>query len=620
MLVTPIFTFLRHFLTWLLFFQVARFIFFVWNIDEIQGLPPADVLALPLRSLYLDIAMSSYFMLPTWLFYSFAWLTEKSGWLRIERVFTGVLVVLVSIFAIGELPIYDEWNSKLSYKAVVMLSDPSEVARTATNGQLFWGVLAIAALSRVGVWLFQKIAGTKGMQPKRRPLWASLAFTLLTPGLLIIGMRGGLQQIPIQVSDAYYSQHQALNAASTNTVFHLMSSFVHGRHLEKPYQFMPDEEARTVFSNLMKPERDSTQRLFATPRPNLVLVILESFSADLIASLGGYEGITPNLDRLAKEGFLFSDCHASGLRSDQGMASIFSGFPAQPLVSIIRMPNKVQRLPCFVPALESAGYATSFMFGGQLSYGNIRSYLYFNGFDRIVEGDDFDDRIPRCKLGVADEYLFERQLAELSKEKQPFFAAMFNLSSHSPYDMPMEEVITWGDKEKPYLNSVYYADRCLGQFMEQAKNTDWYKNTVFIFIADHGHTSPRGWSHVQPEFRKIPLLFYGDALKPEFQGKTDTLPASQTDLAATLLAQLALPIGDFKYAQNLFNPSGKRSAFYTFDEGFGLVKPGGKQLCWHVRDNRTEFVKPENDSVLLQQNLREGKAILQVVMRDYFDF
>jgi phosphoglycerol transferase MdoB-like AlkP superfamily enzyme len=610
--------FLFQFFSWLVFFQIARLAFVIWNAKAMVELPFGELAALPLKSVYLDMAMASYFMAIPYLFFATAIWIERQWPLRLNWGVTAILLTITSIITIAELPIYDEWKTKLNFKAVGFLGTPSEVVRTATTEQLVGGMMAIALLSWVGLWTFKKMGLQQEVPLCRKPYWQALLFTLLTPCLIAVGLRGGLQEVPIQVSDAYYSKHDVLNLAATNSVFHLMSSCIHGKDAGQPYQLMPDADAKALFDKMARPEQDSTTRIFSIEKPNIVLVILESWTADVVAACGGFPGLTPNFDRLARAGALFTNCHASGLRSDEGMAAILSAFPAQPKTTIIRMPNKYRHLPCIKNELAAAGYASSFLFGGQLSYGNIRSYLYFNGFDRIVEGKDFSASIPRCKLGVADGYLFERQLAELAEERQPFFAAMFTLSSHSPFDVPMEPVVDWGGKDKGFLNSIAYADRCLGDFMEQAQKTDWYENTVFVFTADHSRPSPKDWHPRQPESRRIPLLFYGEPVKAAFRGTTDTLPASQTDLAATLLAQLGLPTAAYKYSNNLFNPLGPRHAFYSLDEGCCIVKKEG-QVCWHKEDGHTDFVKP-GDTYITRHIKKEGKAYLQEVVGDYFAF
>ncbi len=603
---------------WLLFFQLTRLIFVAWNYAEFRQLPINEVLILPYKALYLDTAMTCYFMGIPFLLFVMALFSEKKIFLTISRYFSAFLVILVSFLSLCELPIYDEWHTKLNYTAAaVLFTIPEEVVRTATWGELFLGIIGTMILSIIGIFLFKKIVPIDP-QPKRNPLILNVLFTLLTPGLLLLGLRGGYQQIPIQVSDAYYSQHNVLNIACTNSTFNLLSSCLKNKQAGKPYEFMPKQEANAVFSALTQASQDSTTHILTTQKPNIVLVILESWSGDLVKSCGGYDSITPNMEKLIQQGVFFSNCYASGYLSDQGMAALFSGFPAQPKTSIIKQPNKYEHLPCINQELQENGYQTSFLFGGQLSYGNIKSYLYFNHFGRILEGKDFESSVPQCALGVADEYLYKRQLQELAKEKQPFFAAMFTLSSHSPYDMPMKEVLHWGEKEKPYINSVLYADACLGDFIKKAKQESWYNNTLFIFVSDHSHHSPKNWAAIQPEYRKIPFLLYGEVIKPEYRGKNYPFVVSQLDFSATLLGQLGITSSRFPYSKNIFNPSSPRYAFYSFDEGFCMIKPEGR-LCWHVKDQHIDFEKvdkPEDKAKMV----KEGQAFLQKVMEDYFRY
>ncbi len=225
--------FLFQFIGWLVFFQLTRLVFVGWNFGEFKGLPLASLLALPFQSLRLDASMSSYFMAVPYLLYVLAIFTQRSLFLKLNQYFTGLLVVVVSMITIGELPIYDEWRTKLNLKAVSYLSTPSEVIQTATTGQLIGGILGIISLSFIGIYLFKKWAWRE-VPLSRRPWLYSVLFSLLVPGLLVLGLRGGIQQIPIQVSDAYYSEHQVLNLAATNSVFNLMSSVLHNSKAGKP--------------------------------------------------------------------------------------------------------------------------------------------------------------------------------------------------------------------------------------------------------------------------------------------------------------------------------------------------------------------------------------------------
>ncbi|CAN5750189.1 alkaline phosphatase family protein [soil metagenome] len=611
------FVFIRQFFSWMIFFQVTRLIFVVWNREEIAAGSTGEIFSTFYHGIYLDVAMSCYMITLPWLFFSLSLLTEKQIFLRISRWFTFLLIILVSMLTISELSIYDEWHTKLTYKAIWFLGNPSEVFRTATGKQILFGIPGIALLSAIGIFLSKKLTPVD-LKPTRRPLAQLILFLILTPGLIFLGMRGGFQQIAVQVSDAYFSKQNILNVAAVNSTFNLFSNWIESANAGEPYHFLPGPVANEEFKKLHAVEKDTTIHILTTLKPNVVLIVLEGWSADLVKSCGGYDSITPHFETLISDGVLFTNCYASGSLSDQGMAAVFSAFPAQPKSSVITQPNKYMHIPSLNTPFKNVGYTTSFMFGGQLSYGNIRSYMYYNAFDKIIEGKDFDASIPKGKLSVADQYLFDRQLKELSTERTPFFAAMFTGSTHSPFDFPMEEKLHWGDKEKAYINSVYYADNCIHNFIESAKKTSWFKNTLFIFVSDHSHNSPKSWQFNEPNYRHIPMLFYGEVIKPEYRGLKYTEVASQTDLAATLLKQLNLDADKFTYSKNLFNPYINHFAYYAFDEGFGIVKPEG-HLTWHVKENRTEFAKSNSPQQETQMK-KEGQAFLQTLMDEYFKY
>jgi phosphoglycerol transferase MdoB-like AlkP superfamily enzyme len=612
-----IWLFLRQFAFWLVFFAITCLVFLLWNIEETKGSSAGEVVSAFWYALYVDAAMISYFMGFSWLMFVVAGFWKPQLLLKINRQFQFVFIVAVSILTIAELSIYDEWHHKLTWKALWFLQHPGEVLSTATTLQLTLGPLSIAALIMAGIWLFRRFVPHEHAE-KPQLLKHSL-FVLLAPVFIFWCIRGGFfQVVPIQVSDAYYSRSDFLNTVSVNSTFHLFSNWFQNLNAGEPYKLLPQKEAETVFEGFMTNASDSTTSVLTVKRPNVVLVVLEGWSADLIEPLGGYAGITPHFNEMLRNGISFDSCYASGSLSDQGMAAIFSAFPAQPKTSVITQPDKYTKLPCLSKAFNNAGYSTSFMFGGQLSYGNIRAYMYYNKFGRITEEKDFGSEIPKGKLGAHDQYLFDRQLNDLEKEKQPFFAAMFTLSTHGPFDIPMKNVLNWGGKEKEYINSALYADRCIYNFLETAKKKPWYKNTLFVFVPDHSHNSPRNWSFNEPNYRRIPMVFYGDVVRSEYKGFRYKKVCSQIDLAATLLNQLELDASAFRYSKNLFNPGTPEFAYYAFDEGFGWIRPGA-HMVYQVRQNRIEHEKV-NGETERQKLIREGKAWLQVMTDEYWKF
>lgn len=594
-----------------------RLVFLLHNREELAGIPWGEIAGTFVQALYVDASMAAYCMGVSFFCFVLAGLSGKQWPLKVNRYVTLFLVAVLSLLTMAELPLYDEWGHKLTYKALWFLQQPAEVFHTASWAQLITGILFSLLLFWLGKWLLRRMVPVPEIGP--RPLWiSSLLFLPAGLFLLATAARGGYREIPIQVSDAYFSQHRILNDASVNSGFHLLSNVIQNLEAKKPYAFMPPDTAEAILDRLYTVPKDTTIEVLTTQTPNVVLVVLEGWAADVVETLGGYPGVAPHFSALARSGIAFDSCYASGNLSDQGIGAIFSSFPAQPRTSIITLPTRYGRLPCVNTSFKRSGYTTSFLFGGQLSYGNIRSYIYYNGFDKIVEEKDFDRTIYRGRLGVHDGELFRRQLQELDHGKQPFFAALFTLSTHGPFDFPGPQPLDWGDKEQEYINSVHYADRVIDTFMTTARRQPWFDNTLFIFISDHHHNTPRNYSYFQPEYRRIPLIFYGNVIKPEFRGYRSGRICSQLDLAATLLHQLGKgeDAAAFTWSRNLFNPYEQESAFYTFDEGFGWIRPEGR-LVWHVNQNRFEFER-YRDAEGKERLFTEGKAYLQRVTEEFW--
>ncbi len=443
------------------------------------------------------------------------------------------------------------------------------------------------------------------------------------PPFILLGARGGVQEIPIIQSQSYYSKHNILNLASMNSGFNIyVSIFENYQTMGKnPFNYYSSEEVEKTLTEIYKTEKDSSLQILKNNRPNIVLIMWESFSATLIESLGGNPGITPVFHALEEEGVLFSNLYSTGARSEQGMAAILAGFPAHPISSITIQPNKAGKLKTMTHILNDLGYKSSFYFGGQLIYGNIKSFIIHNGFDKIKEVYDFPNEFPRGKLGIHDEFVFSHQLSELNEEKEPFFSALFTVSTHSPYDFPMEDRKDWGYNTdiNNYLNSAFYTDRALGEYFAEAKKQGWYKNTLFIIVADHSHHSyPHDPFHSK-EYHKIPMLFVGDVIKDEYKGQKCDKLGTQTDLIATLFNQINLQkeAENFHWSKNLLNQYAPEFANIAFEEGIGWVRPVGDFFY----DNRLDYYYynriPEqySDSII-----REGKVFLQAVFQEYMEY
>jgi phosphoglycerol transferase MdoB-like AlkP superfamily enzyme len=604
----------------MLLFAFSRTVFLVFNFKllKVEGINFTEAIASYWYAIHLDLATACYFMAFPFIilliqsFYSPKWLN------RVNKIYTFIGVFLFCLLTVVELGIYPEWKTKLPFKAFTYLSNPTEVYDTISTG-LFFSLLGLFIIKFIisylvyVKWFYQDI-----INAKRNYLFIP-AFALITPVFIFIGGRGGVQQIPINQSESYYSHHNILNLASVNSGFNLFISAIENykNFGKNPYAYYSKEEVTKTINQIFRTEHDSTTMILTTQRPNIVLLILESWSADLVESLGGKPGITPEFHKLEKEGVLFTSLWATGPRSEQAMSSIFGGFPAHPISSITVQPDKFSKLTTITKKLIDQGYNTSFYFGGQLIYGNIRGFILHNGFHRITELKNFGDDVIKGKLGVHDEFLFARQLNDLNKEKQPFFSALFTLSSHSPYDQPMEDVLQWGENEKQYINSAFYTDRSLGEFINNARKQPWFKNTLFIIVADHSHNSYRNWTFTTPLYHKIPLLFFGDVIRKEFKGTKNPKLFNQCDIASTLMHQIGLDATEFHWSRNMFNPYSPEFAYYSFEEGVGWIRPVG-HIVYDARVRHfNEKSVPEiySDSIV-----KEGKSYLQAVFEEYMSY
>lgn len=610
---------LRQLGFWMVFFLITRAVFLIYNINLILNEEAGffETIAAFWYAIPLDLATSCYFLIfPFFIlliqsFYSPDWLN------KVNKVYTLLAIIFLSLLTTAELGIYPEWKTKMPFKALMYFKNPTEVYDSAST-LIFLLLVCIFILQTFLTFKLYNKVFYKPIGKHKVNFLFSFLFLILCFPLLGLGARGGWQQIPINQSQSYYSNSNILNVASVNSGFNFAISIIENyKNVDKnPYEFYNPEEARSVVDKLYYQQKDTTIQVLKTNRPNIVLLILESWSADLIESIGGEPGITPQFHQLEKGGVLFTNCYATGPRSEQAMGSIFSGFPAHPISSVTVQPDKFSKLPTITQQLIDTGYHTSFYFGGQLRYGNIKGFILYNGFKRIIEHTDFGNDVIRGKLGVHDEFVLSRQISELNKEKEPFFSALFTLSSHSPYDQPMEKVINWGDNENAYLNSAYYTDKCLGNYFEEARKQPWYEKTLFIIVADHSHNSYRNYSFVTPYYHRIPLLFYGEVIKEEFRGSKNNKISNQMDIASTLMHQLGLNSEPFVWSRNLFNPYSPKFGYYSFEEGFGWITPVGHFVYEPRIDHYHEDAIPEN---MKEPIRKQGKSFLQVLFNEYMN-
>tara|TARA_B100001758_G_C18416862_1_gene620777 strand:- start:7768 stop:9627 length:1860 start_codon:yes stop_codon:yes gene_type:complete len=610
--------FIKLFIFWLIYFFVNRIFFIVNYFDEFSKFSLNELLKIVPKSFGLDISFVAYLSIIIYILLFLIVITSNKR----VHLFVSRLIYILNIFFIivssliigGEIAIYAEWGTKLNFKAISHFSNPSEVLLTATISNyitmLFASLIALFFIKIYTIYVHQdfcgKISSFKGLLFEV----VKLPFSL---GIFLLLLRGGWQEIPINLSDAYFSNNIILNDITVNSNWNLVQNVLKNQNNFKgnPYKKHSKEMIDKFFSSI-KNENDSTTYILNTKKPNIIFILLESWSADNIESLGGLKGITPNFKALEREGLLFTNFYSNGWTSDQGMSSIFSSFPVFPFVSIINQTDKARKLPSINKSL--IGYHSSYFFGGQLTYGNIKGYLLSQGFNTVKDQTNFK-HLPSGALGVHDEHMFFSFKEELKHLSEPFLSTLFTISSHSPFDFPAEHNLSFDSREDKYVNSVAYTDKCLGDFFESVKNEHWYNNTLFVIVADHSHNSPIKRRYAEKERFKIPMLFYGEVLDPYYKGSHWDVLGSHIDITPSLLAQLDIDANSYKFGHNLFNNSKIRYVPYSFPNGYGLISNNANYAFNEGYSRQLEL--HGSDSLEMKKIKRETEMFFQVAFDSY---
>ncbi|RUA28410.1 MAG: hypothetical protein DSY76_04425 [Bacteroidetes bacterium] len=614
------FSLLKIYLFWLVFFALERVIFIIVDYAMIKnsGGSAFEILQAFWYAIPLDLSMASYFASVSWLILSVQNFYNHPIIDRVHSVFQNTLIIINSLIVVGNIGIYPEWKMKLNFKALEYLTRPAEVLESNQTSKTILELILMIVVSAFGIWLFNRFY-FKSTQSAKPNLISKIVFGTIVPILIFIAMRGGLKEIPISQSQSYYCQKDVLNDLAVNSTWNLMYSTLNTMDISDKniFETYDSQTAEEEVKRLHQVSKDTTINILNTPKPNVLFIIMESWSGDLVHALGGRAGLTPRFDSLISDGYFFTHLYSSGNRSQQGLASILGGFPALPITTLTTSPEKMRQTATITRLFNKVGYHSAFYYGGQLRYGNIKAYLLHNQFQTIIEDADISKKIPRGKLGIHDGYMFPFVMDKLNHIEQPFFVNYFTLSSHSPYDQPMKKIVNWNDSEDKFHNSVYYTDSVLGDFMAEAKKQDWYKNTLIVIVADHSHQTYTHRSIYEQDYRHIPMLITGGALKKEYRGAKYDKVCSQTDLTTTVLKQLNMDASEFPWSKNLMNPYTPQFAYFESNQGFGWIRPEGYLSYDHF--NRQYLENSFNDSIQQAKAYKEGASYLQVLFQEYID-
>lgn len=599
---------LKYAIFWLLIFALARLLFEIYNFPKTTQLPLNEILLSYIHGIRLDGSITGYFTIIIALLVSVTafinpkYLKYPINYLTYFLIFTALMVTVI------DLELYRNWGFRMDATPLSYLATPAE-ALASTPVWLFGILVAFwITLSLTVSWIYKRqLSPLIDTFPPLK--WYYSPLLILFTALFFIPVRGTFTVAPINAGTVYFSNNQFANHAAVNVTWNFGDALTRIKKRKQEVQLISNEVATKVVSELYSTQ-DSTIHLLNTTRPNIILIVLESFSSDAVSFFGGEKEITPHLNRLATEGIAFTNIYASASRSDKGLVSTLSGYPSQLGVSIMNFPNKTRNLPSIAKSLKTLNYNSIFYYGGDADFGNIRSYMLNVGFNKVDDIFTLPSEFDRSsKWGIHDHEMVEYLTKEADKEQGSFFKVLFTLSSHEPFDVPAETVIKGDDLKSKCLNSMHYTDAAIGKFIETAKTKAWWKNSLIILIADHSGRFPYDREMHLPERYAIPMIWLGGALNTS--GVVINKIGGQQDIAATLLSQMEIPHTHFPYSNNLLSTNALPFASYTWANGIGYVSDKG-QIAFDVKTKACIWQKGDTTNLGLH-----AKSLLQIYSNDF---
>lgn len=582
------------------------------------------------HGLPLDLSMAGYLsVIPGFLSIAVVWLKRD-----LVKPIMNIYFIIASLFItcsfLLNASLYPYWKYPLdSTPLFYFFTSPADAIASVSIWQVILSIVILIVLT-VGVWFTLRMRGEKRQQYSRysygyggfgsgkrnrfddfdRHRGRTSIILLLLTGLLFLPIRGGITVSTMNTGQAYYSQNAYLNHSAVNPLFSLLESITHQEDFASQYRFIKDKEADKIFATMTSTSDENTYPLlneatFKKGTPDILIVIMESFASDIMPSMGSYKDVAVCLDSIAQQSILFTRFYANSFRTDRGMVSILSGYPAQPTTSIMRYPRKTSQLPSIARNLAKyKNYKTTYYYGGDADFCNMRSYLVSQGYQHIISDANFPIEDKLSKWGVPDHILAAKMMEDIKaqqNEKRPMLRILQTSSSHEPFEVPYHRL-----KDKR-LNAFAYTDSVMGAIVREYRKLPRWKNTLIVFVPDHVGGYKENLNDHDRSRYQIPLILAGGVIsRPMKVG----IIGSQHDIAATLLGQLGVEHREFTFSKNMMSDATPKFAFFAVNDAFGIVSEENS-LIYDNRAKRIVYDKGEKGF-----NLKRGQAYLQKLYDD----
>lgn len=540
----------------------------------------SDWLKVFLVGLHLDLVVSWFAVLPFWILVLSCperWF-RRSGFQWGVYVFNVVFWVGAIFLGIAEFFFFEEFRSRFNTVAIDYLLYPHEVFVNIWDSYPVPAVIAGCCFGAIGmVWAARRVATHLWEVPlgKRVRKLHAVVYTVI----------GGLLVLSVSLNETRFSRERILNELASNGMVSVLTA-AWSRNLDYSafYPTLPTEEAHRISQELLR-EKDSqfvtgglpNERWISgdtnKPRPNLVVLLEESLGSEFWGCLGRSEAsLTPAMDRLAtQEGMLFENLYATGNRTVRGFEGVLSSFPPLPGDSIVKR-DRSENVETIARVLKRDGYETLFLYGGRGVFDGMRAYAVRNGYDRFIEQKDFPKPTFTTIWGVCNEDLYTRTLEEirtLHQAGKPFFITALSVSNHKPFTYP-DGRISEPSSARKRENAVKYTDWALGQFFVAAKREAFWKDTIFVVVADHG-ARVYGSQTIPIRSYEIPMVVLGPRIVDR-PSRVSTL-GCQLDVAPTLLGLIGRPYRSLFFGRDLLRDvPGERLVLINHNRSIGAYR------------------------------------------------
>ncbi|MGM9698154.1 MAG: LTA synthase family protein [Prevotella sp.] len=623
--------FLKLYVAMIMVFVVQKTIFMLVDAPDGSCYGIADWWQMACNGLYLDIPTTGYLTaLPFLALVVTVWVKRNVALRRLATPYYILVSIATGIIFIADMALYPFWNFKLDALALSYLESPQGAFASVSAGFIVLRLLLICIVIASTSWLLLSIT-PRHIQPvktRRQRIVLTAAFVAFLP-FYVISIRGGIGESTANIGKVYFSDDTFLNHSAVNPTFSLLYSLDKTKDYASEFNYFSEEERKEIISELRREERgersENSESLktaqlsnltphssLLTPHSNVLLILMEGFGGQFVEAVSGRTEIAPNYNRLAREGIVFTHCYSNSFRTDRGTVSTLSGYPSFPTLSVMKIPAKSRTLPCIASTLNDNGYTSSFLYGGDINFTNMQSYLRTGGYQTIVSDVDFSasDR-KENPWGVNDDITFNRLYDMIMQQKQqPWHICFLTLSSHEPWTVPYKRL----KEEIP--NAFAFTDHCLGEFVERLRKTPLWDNLLIVCIPDHGYEYPKGISH--EEHHRNSMLWIGGAVKEH--KVVDTI-MNQSDMAATLFGALGIDHSAYQYSRDILSSDYTYPyAFFTFKEGIGFADSTGFSVYDIISDRQLEdhsAVGVKDKKAATTTRIRKAKALLQTFYDDF---